>query len=227
MDILKECALSFQRLFGNDYIFTAAKNTHTINFRVYFESGQFPHLLGLNKLRDTPEILSQRKSSIFESILADKITYDTIKGSSFIDEISGRIQYFSQISTLLNSDIVLKFDNRKAYSTIHAKALIYQKFEDTYLHLFLNSKGDKHDILIPCSFFPRNDRKYIEHQEVYKILSIQKVPHATLKHEEPIRSETKTTEGAALSDRLATAQGKADEHNIHYKQPRKEHNRDR
>lgn len=176
MDLLKESALAFQRLIGSDYIITAQKGEKRICLTIYFERSQYLHLIGLNKLSDIP-IFKGNSRSVFQNILDGKITYETIRQSAFFESIRERILFFPEIESLLYNEIILRFDQRKAYSTICATMLLYRKQDDTYLHLFLIRDKAKADTLVPCSFFPRKDNKYIQRQQVYKILSVRKVEH--------------------------------------------------
>ncbi len=45
MGILKECALSFQKLFGIDYQITAVKGQKEICVQIYFSEEHFHHLM--------------------------------------------------------------------------------------------------------------------------------------------------------------------------------------
>ncbi len=178
MDLLKESALTFQRLVGSDYFITAQRGQAVIHLTIYFEQGQFVHLVGLSKLIDLPNLSGRSKQSLFHSILNDEITYESIRKSAFFDLISERIHCFPQIESLLDSKVVLKFNRHKAHSGINASMLLYRRQGDTYLHLFLAPDRSKTDVFVPCSFFPRDDGKYIEHQEIYKIIDIQKIGHS-------------------------------------------------
>lgn len=182
MDILRDCALNFQKLFGVDYQITAVKEQKEISVVVYFSEEHFHHLIGLNKLRDI-EGLQGNRTQVFTNILNGKLTYDDIRNSAFIETVNERIKYFTQLESLLQNEIVIKFDKRKAHSTINATMLLYQKQDDVYLHLFLTSKNGNSEILIPCSFFPRKDNMYIVHQEVYKVVEIKKVDHIDIKEQ--------------------------------------------
>ncbi|MVB10142.1 phage-Barnase-EndoU-ColicinE5/D-RelE like nuclease4 [Caprobacter fermentans] len=177
MDLLQASAVAFQKLTGSDYVITARKREHTIRVSVFFETGHFFHLIGLSKLRDIPVLNNKNKGNVFQRILNGEITYDTISKSAFFEAIRDRIYYFSELETLLNNEIILKFNQNKAHSLIHATMLLYRKQDDVYLHLFLTPKDSQNDILIPCSFFPRNDNKYILHQEVYKVIQIERIQH--------------------------------------------------
>lgn len=101
MDILKECDLSFQKLFGTDYVISAQKADSIIHVTVVFTAKQFFHLIGLNKLIDIPVLNNPSKQNVFERILNGNVTYNTIKNSAFIESVNERMKYFFQIESLL------------------------------------------------------------------------------------------------------------------------------
>lgn len=210
MDLLQASAIAFQELTGSDYVITARKKDHTIRVSVFFETGQFFHLIGLSKLRDLPVLNNRNKGNVFQRILNGEITYDTVRKSTFFESIRDRIYYFSELETLLNNEIILKFNQNKAHSLIHATMLLYRKQEDIYLHLFLTPKNSQNDILIPCSFFPRSDNKYILHQEVYKVILIERIHHPEIQR--------------SLSDRITQARSQVDvqTEKSHVKRPSRE-----
>lgn len=61
--------------------------------------------------------------------------------------------------------------------------------------------------MIPCYFFPRKDNKYIAHQEVYKIINIEKIEHGS------------KLKAQSLSDRISTAHDKAADMNQRQEKP--------
>lgn len=197
LDKLIECALLYKQLIGTDYVISAQKSNNVIKVITYFSEANFFHLLGIQKLVDVPELKTLNKANVFEMIISGKITYDTISSSVFIESVDERIQYFSKLHELLDNDIILKYDKRKAYSDISATMMVYKKYDEVYLHLFFNSRDDKSQVMIPCSFFPRKDNKYIAHQEVYKIIGIEKIEHGSKLKEQ------------SLSDRISNAHDRA------------------
>lgn len=182
MDILQECAIAFEKLFRTDYVITAGHRGKLLKITIVFQAEQFYHLVGLQKLIDLPQVgRAKNKSSLFRNIKIGKLTYDTIKSSIHIEEVNQRIKYFHRIENLLNCNIIIKFDKRKAHTSINAEVLIYERYEEGYIQLFFQSM--KHDILAPCSFFTTNGTKYIERQETYKVLNIEKIERFPIKQE--------------------------------------------
>ncbi|WP_172611249.1 PBECR4 domain-containing protein [Eubacterium limosum] len=179
MDRLKECAERFKQYLNIDYQITAVRKEKELCFKVFFQKSNFHHLAGLHKLTDLPHISRVRnKGGVFHDVLKSGLSYAEISKSCYIGEVDKRIKYFDKIESLFEKEIILKFDSRKAYSTIQATMLLYDKIDNTYLHLFLNvfEENSPDNIkLIPCSFFSSDNRKYIDGQEVYKIKKLEKI----------------------------------------------------
>ncbi len=174
MDILQECAVSFEKLFHKNYVITAGRKGKLVTITIIFQAEHFHHLIGLHKLIDLPQISkAKNKTIIFHNVKSAKITYDEIKSSIYIEEVDQRMKYFTNIENLLNSKIIIKFDKRKAYTSINAKFLIYELYEGIYIHLFFEPKNQ--ELHIPCAFFPREDAKFVNQQEIFTVLKIEKV----------------------------------------------------
>lgn len=62
---------------------------------------------------------------------------------AFIESVYDRIQYFSKLHELLDNDIILKYDKRKAYSAISATMMVHKKYDEVYLHLFSTQEMTK------------------------------------------------------------------------------------
>ena len=180
MDILQESALSFQKLFEFDYHVKAGKKGKLFEVTLFFNSSNFHHLLGLHKLKDLPNISNHtNKSSLFKSIIDGSITHADIKTSLNYDEIDMRLNNFNRIENILKIDneVVIKFDQHKAHTTIDANFLIYEHFNNDYLHLFFGPFNQEFpNKLVPRSFIIRNDTQYIDMQERYTLLEVKQIP---------------------------------------------------
>ena len=93
MDKLKECAISFSKLFDTEYHVIAGKKGKRIKPVLFFGKEHFYHLIGLHKLNDIQKARGDKRK-IYDSIIADNLTYEDISRSIFFPEISNRFAYF-------------------------------------------------------------------------------------------------------------------------------------
>lgn len=165
---LQELAIYFEQFLYHQYLLTIGKRNKTLFLKLSFQADQFFHLIGLQKLTDLPQ--PRNKFAFFENAKSGQIHTDITK-SMYFPEIENRLKYFKRIENLLKQDIIIRFDKRKAYTSIHAQALLYEKYQNHYIHLFFTLS--QNNLYHPCSFFYHTDSKYIVNQEVYKILDLQ------------------------------------------------------
>lgn len=167
-DALYRAALVYQTLLQKDYHVVAAYKTQRISFTFYFMPHHFYHLVGFQKLLDrrnlTPPGLLYRK------VLAREITTESIAGSAFFDDMKARLQDFGQITEIIDAlktgKIVIEFSQQRG-TRIQADYLLYREQERVYAHLFLRSDCDGG--YVPCSFFCREDDRYIRNNKKYRV----------------------------------------------------------
>ena len=182
MDKLRECALSYEKLFNFNYKIKAAKNGKVLDLTIFFLAEHFYHLIGLQKLADVPLLSNKKisKKSLFHDIIQGKLTYEDIKDSYYIKELDARVLYFHEMESLIfnkTNKIIVKYNKNKAFSGIEATILLFNQKENVYIHLFLRPLNYKdNQLLIPCSFFPSKDSTHLDRQEKYTILDITKEP---------------------------------------------------
>lgn len=166
---LQELAIYFEQFLYHQYLLTVGKRNKTLTLKLSFRADQFFHLLGLQKLIDLPDMHPRNKFAFFENAKSGQI-HTNVATSIYFPEIENRLKYFKRIENLLKQDIIIRFDKRKAYTSIHAQALLYEKYQSHYIHLFFTSQNQ---LFHPCSFFYHSNSKYIANQEVFKILDLQ------------------------------------------------------
>jgi len=179
MDRLMEVAREYTKLFGKDYIYTLETD---VIFRVSFMPMFFHHLMGLQKLKDVPQVLKSSKNRpayIFRNIIGGQITLDDIGKSRFFDEIEPRLRHFSQINRLIEFEkVIVNFDPSLLVRTrvVNADYVLFKKSNDNmFLNLFLKSDGQ--DKQIPMTFLPHLTDYYTYGQKVVKIISLTEIPH--------------------------------------------------
>ena len=168
MDLLYEAASNYQELLNKKYHIKAVYKDETIELSFTFLIEHFYHLIGFHKLLDMKHIT--RPKFLYTRILSKKITYATIEGSKFLEEMQERIRYFHHINQLINrlqsGNIVIEFSNTNR-TRIRADFLLYDLMDNGYTHLFL--RKDKAYGYVPCSFFCRNDDKYIRNNKKCRV----------------------------------------------------------
>ena len=167
MDKLKECALSFNNLLNKEYYIKAEKKDKLIEIQLFFAKKHFYHLLGLHKLKDIRQI-SRNTTNLFDDICSGKITYSDIVSSTFYDEISDRLYYFHNLENILDSEeIIIKYNQNKARSSIEAKYIIYSKINEVNVHYFIDI-DENEGKYFGRTFFTRRDYLYLQ-DKPYKI----------------------------------------------------------
>ena len=78
MDLLKKCALSFQKLLEYEYHFVIGRKGQLREFRLGFDKADFHHLAGLHKLKDIAQIQHGMRDKIFEKKLNGNISMNLI-----------------------------------------------------------------------------------------------------------------------------------------------------
>ena len=106
VDKLKECALSFSKLFDIEYYVAAGKKGELVELTLFFNIEHFYHLVGLQKLKDIQATRGD-KVKTFNNILSDKLTYQDLSKSEFFSEISDRLDYFTILEHMIDSEDVL------------------------------------------------------------------------------------------------------------------------
>ena len=167
MDVLKSCAVKFSELLNKKFIITLS-NLEVIT--IVFKIEHFYHLIGFQYLTDLA-ILKRNKNVIYKEIINNKITYNDVCFSIFIDGIIERINNFEYITEIILSNTIVKFDSKKSYSRINADYVLLRNELGKYIMLFLG-KNKSHNNLFPVSFIVREDNNYIYGQ---KSVSINKI----------------------------------------------------
>jgi len=172
MDKLKGCILAFDNLLNKEYYIKAGKKQLLLEVQLFFEKPHFHHLIGLNKLRDIRQV-TRNTPTLYADIMDGRITYNDICKSVFYNEIADRLEYFPYLEKMLDSeDVIIKHNWSMAKSSVMAKAIIYSKIDDLYVHYFIDV-AEHNSKYFGRTFFTRLDRLYL-HDRPYKILEKRK-----------------------------------------------------
>lgn len=182
MDNLRECAIYYDSLIGNEYTLVL-ENDIKLVFK--FEKSNFFHLLGLHKLTDVNEFYIgnriKSKNVIYKEILSGVIPDSILCDKKGYDNIAERINNFQYIKDLLTYDksnkVIIDFDKRlinRFESLLEGtKYILYKNIGNLYVHLTLGQKSN----IYPETFFAHNGKDYISEQTLLDIIDIQVKKH--------------------------------------------------
>lgn len=113
MDLLKKCALSFQKILEYEYHFVIGRKGQLREFRLGFDMADFHHLAGLHKLKDIAQIQQGMREKIFEKILQGDISMRLLEKSSYYSQMEGRILPLTGLERFLDDNQMIFRYNEK------------------------------------------------------------------------------------------------------------------
>lgn len=189
MDILIDAVKFYKDISSYKFTFLLGKSGTLHNVVIRAREEHFPHLLGLNKLKDIDSIFSGKgknfdKSSVVRRIENKEISLESIQKSSFFTHknfefsVENRISFFPKLKPLFTGENIADeasfiFIKKNSFSNIEADYLLRLKIvheqAPCYLNFFLKKDNlkDPHDdceYYIPISFFPRLNQDYEKRQ---------------------------------------------------------------
>lgn len=175
MDKLYACVHAFEKLLDVQYRIIIGRKRKTTNLHLSFSKIDFHHLMGLGKLKDL-RIATQNRGTVFDEILAGKITYETIAKSRYLSLIENRFQPLSYIETLLDNNRLIFRYNMKSnhFSLIEADYLLSTPYAENNIYIFLAKHKDAEQYFCR-SFFPKEQKDYTKGQPVYTMLYKEKI----------------------------------------------------
>lgn len=175
MDSLKAAAFVFQILLDVKYKIILGKRCRLTEFYIDFEKEDFFHLIGLQYLRDIPQ-LKKNRGTIFDKIIAGEITETFVSKSSFYKDIEQRVIDFSLFEELLDSnELVFKYSfNRSTFSDIRAEYLMKTTYEERTNYIFID-KSDARTDKFCRSFFFNEENDYTQNHITMSLLYKEKI----------------------------------------------------
>lgn len=157
MDNLKNAALSFQRLFDFEYHITLKKKDKLYYLILEFRKQDFFHLAGLHYLKDLPQ-LKKNRDLIFDEIINNKITEETVRKSCFYKHIEERIIGLIGLEEILDSNkTVFRYcKNRSSFSDIIAEYFLETVFLSKTNYIFID-KNEENKLYCKSFFFNENN----------------------------------------------------------------------
>lgn len=164
-----DCVKSFLPLLETEYEIVLGRKRVSVTLRITFDKKDCFHLMGLQYLKDRPE-LNRDRGKVFDEIVSGKIKREQIEKSDFYSKIEERVHFIPLIEGIIDSnDTIFKY-NQKAnmYSMIDADYIMKSQLENRSLFLFL-SQGDNERYFCR-SFFPQGKKDYTKNQASWTLL---------------------------------------------------------
>ena len=176
MDLLHECALSFEKLLNIQYHFVLGRKGNLKEFYLSFEKSDFHHLAGLHKLKDINALQICKRSDVFDAILSNKITIQDIQKSVFYKQMFFRLEPLSNIEMLLDDNqLIFRYNEKiRQYSVIKADYLLENQFLNQSVYLFLGAKTTENNQMCR-TLFPKDLIDYAQGQPQYTLLKKEKL----------------------------------------------------
>lgn len=149
-----------------------------IKIEVVYKEENFPHLIGLHKLKDIQLIQffndkSNKKvnvKTVIRRIKNSNFTSEMVRSSKFFEKIKDRYENFSydNLTTLNYTDAIVDFNSRLIHSKLKSDYLLFEKKKKGYNYMAVayDRKSDNRYIE---TFFNESTDKYIHKQKVLKV----------------------------------------------------------
>ncbi len=176
MDILHECALSFEKLLNIQYHFVLGRKGNLKEFYLSFDKSDFHHLAGLHKLKDINALQIGKRSDVFDAILSNNITTQDIQKSEFYKQMYFRLEPLSNIEVLLDDNqLIFRYNEKiRQYSVIKADYLLENQYLNQSVYLFLGARTTENDQMCR-TLFPKDIIDYAQGQPQYTLLKKEKL----------------------------------------------------
>lgn len=153
--------------------------TNGTKIQFSYKEENFPHLLGLHKLKDIQLIQfwldrnnkTVKLKNIIKRIKDSSLTDEMIKRSHFYPMIKERFENFSyeSLTTLNYTDAIIDFDASVIKSKIKSDYLLFEKKSNSeYNHMGVALDKTKNYRYVE-TFFHESSNKYIEGQMIVKV----------------------------------------------------------
>lgn len=166
-DLLYDCAEAYSILMNYEFEVELSVNKSIRTFLLSFQSNQFKHLAGLEKLKDVHEFRENDSTDLLKKILNRELTIHNVNESSFADikineNSPNNVEYYvvDRIRELANLyDNLHNMTNDNLHIHIWDKDCIAQKRPNhskiaaDYMFEFQNSATQKADTETTCAFF--------------------------------------------------------------------------
>lgn len=127
---IDDCIKAFLPLLNTEYEIILGRKEKTANLNISFDKKDCFHLMGLQYLKDRPE-LNRDREKVFDEIAVGKIVRKQIESSDFYSTIEERVHFFPLLEAMIDSnDTVFKYNQKSnTYSMIEADYLMRNEME--------------------------------------------------------------------------------------------------
>lgn len=171
---ITDCINAFVPLLHTEYEIILGRKGVAVTIRLAFDKKDCFHLMGLQYLKDYPE-LNRDRGKIFDELAEGIISVDKLEASVFYHKIKERINFLPLLEDILDSNDTIFRYNKKAniYSVIDADYLLKNNMDSRNIFLFLSKKKD--DTYFCRSFFPEEKMDYTRNQASWTLLYKRKI----------------------------------------------------
>ena len=173
-----DCVTAFFTLLSTEYELILGRKGVSVTLRLAFDKKDCFHLMGLQYLRDRPE-LNRDRGKVFDEIMNGTIKLEQIQTSDFYGKIEKRIHFLPLLENMIDDNRTIFKYNQKAnlYSVIEADYLMENSMELQNLFLFLSrEEGNRY---FCRSFFPEEKMDYTKNQASWTLLYKKKIDRLT------------------------------------------------
>lgn len=183
-----DCINAFLPLLNTKYEIVLGRRGVAVTLNIIFHKKDCYHLMGLQYLKDRPE-LNRDREKIFNEIINGVIPISKLESSVFYKKIEERVHFLPLLEEILDcNDTIFKYNKKSnVYSMIDADYLLKNSVKSRPVFLFLSRKKD--DTYFCRSFFPQNKMDYTKNQASWTLLYKKKI-------------NTKTGEEIILYDKM-------------------------
>lgn len=173
-----DCIEAFHKLLDIEYQLILGRKNTTVSLEISFCKKDCFHLLGLQYLKDRPELKKDR-GRVFDEIKQHRIEQKRIETSDFYSIIEKRINIVPFLEDLFDSnDTIFKYNQKiNKFSMITADYLMKNRMGNKNVFVFLSKNvGNKY---FCRSLFPEDKKDYSKNQASWTLLYKKKVNVST------------------------------------------------
>ena len=169
MNKLEECLSIYQSMMHSRFELILENNL-VLSF--HFDKGNLCHLLGLQKLKDIPQLQRSTGTQVYKMLLDESLSYRTLRKSKYYTQIQNRFECFHLLPMLPYGKVIVNFDRQKVGETelINTKYILYRQVPNGVIHLTFGEKGLTQ---YPETFFFDPRKRYIDGQELLDVLELK------------------------------------------------------
>lgn len=173
-----DCVDAFAHLLDTEYVIVLGRKGVSVTLRILFDKNDCYHLMGLQYIKDRPE-LNRDRGIIFDEIKCRILKKENVESSDFYSRIADRIDFLPYLEQILDSnDTIFKYNRREnVYSLIDANYLMKNQIFNRNIYVFLSE--NKEGNFFCRSFFPETQKDYTKNQALWTLLYKKKIDLGT------------------------------------------------